>query len=125
MPPRKSKPDASPRVGIIRPSWADALFVRATQEPARETVQLVSAAVQLIAKANPKRIALGLSRQVTSATACFVAPHNNPVLFGSTLTFDPFAFWLTIFTHGPFVQGEWYAAGGAGEFVQVLEVQIL
>lgn len=92
------------------------LYVRPTD------VVVPFSGVELVAPANPYRWAVGFTLAPTSGVGCSVSPWTDADAGGLYQLAHNRLDWLNTFTFGPLVAGPWYATGGAGSIVRVLEV---
>ena len=109
---------------IIRPTWADPQYLRATTSYRATPITLTANGTQIVAPANPRRWAIGWSAGATPLASVYLAPHaapdSGPLVVLAALSIH----WLTLLTHGAAVLDQWYASGQLGAIIYLHELLI-
>lgn len=107
------------------PAWADPRLLMNATAVRWADFETNMNVPQLVARADPTRVALGVFRRPASAQSLWLSPSCNPNDFAWNVDQTGAPFWLTIFEHGPLINLDWYATTAAQGFFRVVEVYTL
>lgn len=115
--------DGRKRTTMVRPTWADPMYMLATNTSEFTVIPTLVGGLSLVARNNPKRWAIGFVSQTPVVGTMLVAPHNQAQDFGQLIGTNGAILWYDIFRYGPMVSYEWYVFSSGGDTLGLYEVE--
>jgi hypothetical protein len=125
MPELPDIPPVSPLERIFsRPSWADPLFMLASNAFSYQTVAIGAGATVRIAPNDPKRWCLIITQQIPATSPTTIYPNGVAPLLGIVLGVSTNLFRISLFEYGPLVSYDWYATNASAVNLGIWSIQV-
>jgi hypothetical protein len=116
-PPTRATPSPSDRI------WFDPRVIVGSCEFIPTDITLTGATPTLLAKNNPRRVALGFVYPVGAVNTLNVGPWTNPNVFAFDNLQPVSSKWYYLHVHLNMVCVEWYGFSGTTDTVRVIEIR--
>lgn len=107
---------------IVRPVWADPLFLGVVSDYSQTDVVVGALTTLLLAPNNPNRWAIGFSCDSVVKAAVYLSPTSPSSTLGIASPAKGELLWYRLFDFGPMVSADWWAVGVGGATIRVHEL---